>query len=83
MNDQPVGGAQKDLNFIRNMSVELKKLATSMPSETLAFLFDMACVEATNKLEKETKSRAYEEDRTRARPRLATARPCIRNGPLV
>ena len=83
MSDQPVGGTQKDLNFIRNMSVELKKLATSMPSETLAFLFDMACVEATNKLEKETKSRAYEEDRTRARPRLAPARPCIRNGPLV
>ena len=83
MNDQPVGGPQKDLNFIRNMSIELKKLATSMPSETLAFLFDMACVEATNKLEKETKSRACGEDRTRARPRLATARPCIRNGPLV
>ena len=83
MSDQPISGAQKDLNFIRNMSVELKKLATSMPSETLAFLFDMACVEATNKLEKETKSRACGEDRTRARPRLATARPCIRNGPLV
>ena len=83
MSNQPVGGTQKDLNFIRNMSVELKKLATSMPSETLAFLFDMACVEATNKLEKETKSRACGEDRTRARPRLATARPCIRNGPLV
>jgi len=83
MSDQPVGGTQKDLNFIRNMSVELKKLATSMPSETLAFLFDMACVEATDKLEKATKSRACEEDRTRTRPRLVTARPCIRNGPLV
>jgi len=83
MNDQPVGGVQKDLNFIRNMSVELKKLATSLPSETLAFLFDMACVEATDKLEKETKSRTCGEDRTRARPRLAAARPCIRNGPLV
>ena len=83
MNDQPVGGPQKDLNFIRNMSIELKKLATSMPSETLAFLFDMACVEATNKLEKETKFRACEENQTRARSRLTTARPCIRNRPLV